>query len=98
MNITGARWGLNDAQAVLTLRALVSNGDFNAYWSYHLDQEGYSGRAYGFVSLQVRAAFLKIILPPEYPSMVRFLKEWFLILNSQKRNVEHPGDTRGRAH
>ncbi len=39
MNITGARWGLNDAQAVLTLRALVSNGDFNAYWSYHLDQE-----------------------------------------------------------
>ncbi|MDQ2708913.1 MAG: CPBP family intramembrane metalloprotease [Actinomycetota bacterium] len=27
--------------------------------------EGYSGRAYGFVSLQVRAAFLKIILPPE---------------------------------
>ncbi len=27
--------------------------------------EGYSGRAYGFVSLQVRAVFLKIILPPE---------------------------------
>ncbi|MGH3845845.1 MAG: ISKra4 family transposase [Pseudonocardiaceae bacterium] len=39
MDITGARWGLAGAEAVLTLRALVSNGDFDAYWSYHLDQE-----------------------------------------------------------
>jgi hypothetical protein len=39
MDITGARWGLQGAEAVLTLRALVSNGDFDAYWRYHLDQE-----------------------------------------------------------
>jgi hypothetical protein len=39
MDITGARWGLEGAEAVLTLRALVSNGDFDAYWRYHLDQE-----------------------------------------------------------
>ena len=39
MDITGARWGLPGAQAVLTLRALVSNGDFDPYWRYHLDQE-----------------------------------------------------------
>jgi hypothetical protein len=39
MDITGARWGLHGAQAILTLRTLISNGDFNAYWSYHLDQE-----------------------------------------------------------
>ena len=39
MDITGARWGLNGAEAVLKLRALISNGDFNQYWHYHLDQE-----------------------------------------------------------
>ena len=39
MDITGARWGLQGAEAVLTLRALVANGDFDDYWRYHLDQE-----------------------------------------------------------
>jgi hypothetical protein len=39
LDITGARWGLQSAEAVLKLRALISNGDLDAYWSYHLDQE-----------------------------------------------------------
>ena len=39
MDITGARWGLPGAEAILKLRALRSNGDFDAYWRYHLDQE-----------------------------------------------------------
>jgi hypothetical protein len=39
MDITGARWGLPGAEAVLQLRALISNGDFDAYWTYHLNQE-----------------------------------------------------------
>lgn len=39
MDITGARWRLHGAEAVLTLRALSSNGDFDTYWRYHLDQE-----------------------------------------------------------
>jgi hypothetical protein len=39
MDITGARWGLPGAEAVLKLRALVSNGDFDDYWTYHLAQE-----------------------------------------------------------
>ena len=39
MDITGARWGLPGAEAVLKLRALRSNGDFDAYWRYHLEQE-----------------------------------------------------------
>jgi hypothetical protein len=39
MDLTGARWGLAGAEAILTLRALVSNGDFDEYWPYHLDQE-----------------------------------------------------------
>lgn len=39
MDITGARWGLEGAEAILQLRAVVTNGDFDAYWDYHLEQE-----------------------------------------------------------
>jgi hypothetical protein len=39
MDITGARWGLDSAEAVLKLRALHSNGDFDSYWCYHRKQE-----------------------------------------------------------
>jgi hypothetical protein len=39
MDITGARWGLDGAEAILKLRALISNGDFEPYWRYHLRQE-----------------------------------------------------------
>jgi hypothetical protein len=39
MDITGARWGLEGAEAVLKLRALISNGDFDAYWRMHLTRE-----------------------------------------------------------
>ena len=39
LDITGARWGLDGAEAILTLRALISNGDFDDYWRYHLTQE-----------------------------------------------------------
>jgi hypothetical protein len=39
MDLTGARWGLDGAEAVLKLRALGSNGDFDDYWRYHLAQE-----------------------------------------------------------
>lgn len=31
MDLTGARWGLEGAEAVLELRALHSNGDFDDY-------------------------------------------------------------------
>jgi hypothetical protein len=39
MDITGARWGLAGAEAILKLRALIANGDFEDYWRYHLAQE-----------------------------------------------------------
>ena len=32
MDITGARWGLEGAEAVLKLRALIASGDFEDYW------------------------------------------------------------------
>ena len=32
MDITGARWGLEGAEAILKLRALIATGDFEDYW------------------------------------------------------------------
>lgn len=39
MDLTGARWGLDGAEAILKLRALRCNGDFDEYWHHHLAQE-----------------------------------------------------------
>ncbi|SFM55532.1 hypothetical protein SAMN04487980_1002364 [Streptomyces sp. cf124] len=39
LDITGARWGLAGAEAVLKLRALNDNGDFDEYWTFHLARE-----------------------------------------------------------
>ncbi len=39
MDRTGARWSLTGAEAILKLRALRSNGDFDAYWAFHLAKE-----------------------------------------------------------
>jgi hypothetical protein len=39
LDITGARWGLAGAEAILKLRALRANGDFDTYWTYHLTRE-----------------------------------------------------------
>jgi hypothetical protein len=39
LDITGARWGLAGAEAVLKLRALRTNGDFDTYWAWHEQQE-----------------------------------------------------------
>lgn len=39
MEVTGARWSLNGAEAVLRLRALRSSHDFDEYWTFHEGQE-----------------------------------------------------------
>ncbi len=39
MDITGARWGLDGAEAILRLRSLIASGDFDDYWRFHLAQE-----------------------------------------------------------
>jgi hypothetical protein len=39
MNLTGARWSLTGAEAVLRLRALRSSDDFDSYWEFHEQQE-----------------------------------------------------------
>jgi len=39
LDLTGSRWGLEGAEAILKLRTLRSNGDFEDYWKFHLDRE-----------------------------------------------------------
>ena len=39
LDLTGARWGLHGAEAILKLRALRSNSDFDQYLRFHLNQE-----------------------------------------------------------
>lgn len=39
MDITGARWRLDRAEAVLKIRALRSSDDFESYWQFHKLQE-----------------------------------------------------------
>ena len=39
MEVTGARWRLQGAEAVLRLRSLWVSGDFETYWRFHLEQE-----------------------------------------------------------
>jgi hypothetical protein len=39
LDITGARWSVRGAEAVLRLRAVRSSSDFDAYWRFHLGRE-----------------------------------------------------------
>jgi len=39
LDVTGAIWSVRRAEAVLKLRALLGNGDFEAYWSHHERRE-----------------------------------------------------------
>ena len=39
MGITGARWGLPGAQAILWLRAIHASSDHDTYWAWHIRQE-----------------------------------------------------------
>jgi hypothetical protein len=39
MGITGARWSLDGAQAMLWLRAINASGDTSAYWDWHIARE-----------------------------------------------------------
>ena len=35
LNLGGCRWGLDGAEAILTVRAVIANGDFEEYWRFH---------------------------------------------------------------
>ncbi|HEU5390189.1 MAG TPA: ISKra4 family transposase [Streptosporangiaceae bacterium] len=53
MDITGARWGVPTAEAILQLRALHANGDFDTYWTYHLNREHHRNHPHPQTSYQL---------------------------------------------
>jgi exonuclease VII small subunit len=55
MEVTGARWSLKGAEAVLRLRALRSSHDFDEYWVFHEAQEHERNH---------RALYARGIVPP----------------------------------
>jgi len=50
MGITGARWGLAVAEAVLKLRAIRTSGDWGEYWRFHLEKEHARNHRYAKVA------------------------------------------------
>ncbi len=45
LDVTGARWGLEGAEAVLKLRAMWISGDFDEYWVVHENEEHWRNHA-----------------------------------------------------
>jgi hypothetical protein len=64
MNLTGARWSLKGAEAVLNLRALRSSDDFTDYWKFHEKKEYERNHASRYADNQVPG----IIPPPAFSS------------------------------
>jgi hypothetical protein len=63
MNVTGARWSLKGAEAVLRLRALRSSGDFDDYWEFHEIREYERNHAALYAGQEVPA-----VIPPKQSS------------------------------
>jgi hypothetical protein len=56
LDLTGARWGLQGAEAILKLRALRSNNDWDSYWTFHLNQERHRTHATRYADHTLPAA------------------------------------------
>ena len=39
--IAGSRWGVGGAEAILRLRVVIDNGDFETYGAFHMRREHY---------------------------------------------------------
>lgn len=72
MELTGARWSLRGAEAVLKLRALRSSGDFDEYWRLHETREYERNHAAHYADHEVPAT--KKIQPQEPKPHLRLIK------------------------
>jgi len=68
MDLTGARWRLPSAEAVLRLRSILSSGDFDQYWHFHEAVEAFRNHTsryeYGKVppvAMPTRRAHLRVV-------------------------------------
>ena len=68
MDLTGARWRLLCAEAVLRLRSILSSGDFDEYWQFHEEAEAHRNHASRYeggktpqVAMPSRRAHLRVV-------------------------------------
>ncbi|MBI2829496.1 MAG: ISKra4 family transposase [Acidobacteria bacterium] len=61
--ITGARWSLAGAEAILRLRSLRASGDWDAYWRHHEQKERERNHAARYAN-----GAIPQLTPPESPS------------------------------
>jgi len=71
MELTGARWRLVGAEAVLKLRALRASGDFDAYWNFHEAREYERNHAQRYADGIVPAVEPAVTEPPPSRSSPR---------------------------
>ena len=69
MNLTGARWSLTGAEAVLRLRALRASDDFDAYWKFHEQQEYERHHASRYPGHRVPATMPPVAPPRDRPAL-----------------------------
>lgn len=63
MEITGARWSLDGAEAILRLRSLRASGDWEAYWRHHEQREQQRNHAVRYAD-----ATIPPLTPPVAPA------------------------------
>ena len=71
MELTGARWRLVGAEAVLKLRALRASGDFDAYWDFHEAREYQRNHAERYADGIAPPVVPPVPEPPPSPSSPR---------------------------
>lgn len=59
MDLTGARWSLTGAEAIVKLRSLRSSGDFEQYWQFHEDQEYWRNYASQYADVAILNKLVK---------------------------------------
>ena len=59
LDITGARWSLRGAEAIIELRALMQSGDFDDYWAFHTEREYHRNHASSYADEKPPAVALR---------------------------------------
>jgi len=65
MDLTGARWRLPSAEAVLRLRSILSSGDFDEYWRFHEEAEARRNHALRYADEKVP----QVMMPTRRPNL-----------------------------
>lgn len=75
MDLTGARWSVAGAEAVLRLRAIIRSGDWDAYWAFHTHAEYNCNHASAYAQCAPPGVALPKLRPRRHLRIVRGERE-----------------------